>query len=53
MAAYASDVREAEVVERGVVETTDEKWMEGGEMREEEKGADVKVLTESIRSMSL
>lgn len=53
MAAYTGDEREAEVMERGVVETIGEKRMEGREMRDEEKDEDVRVLTESTRSMSL
>ena len=37
-----SDEREGEVQERGVVETVDEKQMEEGEVKEEEKDKDVK-----------
>lgn len=53
MAASLSDEREGEVQERGIVETVDEKWMEDREVKEEEKDKDVKVLTMSVRTMSL
>ena len=51
-----SDEREGGVQERGVVETVDEKQAEAKKMKEEgeeEKEKDVKVLTKSVRSMSL
>lgn len=48
-----SDEREGEVQERGVVETVDEKQAETRKVKEEEKDEDVKVLTKSVRSMSL
>ena len=53
LAASLSDEREGEVQERGIVETVDEKWMEDREVKEEEKDKDVKVLTMSVRTMSL
>ncbi len=39
--------------ERGVVERVDEKQMEETEVKVEEKDEDVKVMTESVRSLSL
>ena len=48
-----SDEREGEVQERGVVETVDEKQAEARNVKEAEKGEDVKALAESVRSMSL
>lgn len=53
LAADLSDETESEQQERGVVERMDEKQMEGGELKEEEQDKDVKVLTKSVRSMSL
>ena len=53
IAASVNDKREYDVQERGVVEAVDEKWMEEREVKEEEKDEDVKVLTESVRRMSL
>ena len=53
IAANLSDDRVVEVQERGVVETVDEKEMEDREVRGEEKDEDVKVFTESVRSLSL
>ena len=52
-AATFSDGRESEVQERGVVEAVDEKWMEQREVEEEKRIEDVKVLTKSVRGMSL
>lgn len=48
-----NDEREGEVQERGVVEAVDEKWMEEREVEEEKRNEDVKVLTKSVRGMSL
>ena len=48
-----NDERESEVQERGVVEAVDEKWMEEREVEEEKRNEDVKVLTKSVRGMSL
>lgn len=48
-----NDERESEVQERGVVEAVDEKWMEEREVEEEKRNEDVKVLTKSVRDMSL
>ncbi len=53
LAANLSDEREAEVQERGVVETRDEKQMADREVKEEEKAENVKVSTKSVESMSL
>ena len=53
LTAILSDERDGEVQERGVIETVDEKQMEEREVKEEKKDEDVKVLTKSVRSMSL
>lgn len=53
LAADLSDETESEQQERGVFERMDEKQMEGGKLKEEEQDKDVKVLTKSVRSISL
>ena len=53
LAATWSDDRDAERPELGVVETLDEKQMEERQGKAEEKDEDVKVLTKSVRSVSL
>ena len=53
LAAGLGEGQEGEQQERGVVETKDEKQVETGEVKEGEKDEDVKVLTKSVRSMSL
>lgn len=53
LAAGLSEGEEGEQQERGVIETMDEKKVEAGEVKEEEKDEDVKVLTKSVRSVSL
>lgn len=52
MAATLSDEGENEAQERGVTEAVDEKRSEEREV-EEKKDEDVKILTKSVRSMSL
>lgn len=53
VAANLSDERAGEVQERGVTETVDEKQMEEEYVKGKEKNEDVKVLTKSVRSLSL
>lgn len=53
LAATLSDEGENEAQERGVTEAVDEKRTEEGEVKEEKKDEDVKILTKSVRSMSL
>ena len=54
VAASFRDETVSEQQERGVVERVDEKEMEEeGEVKVEEKDVDVKVLTRSVRSLSL
>ena len=53
VAASLNDETMGEVQERGVIETVDEKQMEEQYVKGEEKNKDVKVLTKSVRSLSL
>lgn len=53
MAATLSDEGGNEAQERGVIEAVDEKRTQEREVEEEKKDEDVKVLTKSVRSMSL
>lgn len=53
MAATLSDEGENEAQERGVIEEVDEKRTQEREAEEEKKDEDVKILTKSVRSMSL
>ena len=52
LAAIVNDEREGNLQERGVIEAVNEQEMEEKEVKEEGKSGDVKVLTESARSMS-
>ena len=53
LGADLSDETESEQQERGVVERMDKKQEGGREVKEEEHDKDLKVLTNSVSSMSL
>lgn len=53
MAAALSDEGDNEAQERGVTEVVDEKRTRERGVEEEKKDEDVRILTKSVRSMSL
>lgn len=53
LAASLREREEGEQQERGVIEAMGEKRIDARGVKKEEKGEDVKVLTKSVRSMSL